>query len=268
MDSLTRTRTLSSSSSTSSSSTTTYTELAPLFRVRANDIPNIPLPPSRRPSQSSFASAFDWSLPTFSHASPVNDEHLSFHASDAIEGDVHQTMGLRFRDDNDGVRHVRPPLMRTTNIDIDGVPLSRNVATWTPPRGYYDYSDDGDGDDDYDYDYDYNYFDYSEHETDSGANDSDSESESESESWSTSANASGPAADADAQGTPQPPRPISPPVPCTEAEGRRRRRIPLREGPHDEIVRMVPEPGRILDLVWWPADYPRDLLEDLYKEYR
>ncbi|KAK7888371.1 hypothetical protein LTR67_008717 [Exophiala xenobiotica] len=258
MDSLTRTRTLSSSSSSSSSSTT-YTELAPLFRVQANDIPNIPLPPSRRPSQSAFASAFDWSLPTFSHASPVNDEHLSFHASDAIEGDVHQTMGLRFHDDNDGVRHVRPPLMRTTNIDIDGVPLPRNVATWTPPRGYYDYSDDGDDD-----------YDYSEHETDSGANDSDSESESESESesWSTSAMASGPAADADAQGTPQPPRPMSPPVPCTEAEGRRRRRIPLCEGPHDEIVRMVPEPGRILDLVWWPADYPRDLLEDLYKEYR
>jgi hypothetical protein len=219
----------------------------------------------------SFASAFDWSFPTFSHASPVNDEYLNFHASDAIEGNVHQTMGLRFRDDNDGVRPVRPPLMRTTNIDTDGVPLPRNVATWAPPRDYYyDYSDDDDDDDDYDYDYNYN--DYSEHETDSGANDSDSdsESESESESWSTSANASGPAAEADAQEAPQPqpPRPMSPPVPCTEAEGRRRRRIPLREGPHDEIVRMVPQPGRILDLVWWSADYPRYLLEDLYKEYR
>ena len=99
-----------------------------------------------------------------------------------------------------------------------------------------------------------------EWETDSGANDSESGSES--------GYASETASEEGAEAQEAPPRPVSPPVPCTEAEGRRRvRRTLLWEGPHDEIVRLVPEHGRIVDLVWWPDSYPRELLEDLYDSY-
>lgn len=332
MASLTRTRTFSSSA---------YPDLAPLTRVQANDIPNVPLPPSRSPSLSSFASASSWSS-TFSYAHQGNDEHLDFHASDAIARNVRQTM-LRA---GDGVRPVRPLMragairLRRANIDIDGVPLPRNEAPWytisaeaaarnrarmiqanerlaqwrevrhwrgrccggvrrayTENREVDDSeegmstattavgrasplrwsssvssvwgsasssdsdsdSDDvrssstlGNGDDDEDED--------EEWETDSGANDSESGSES--------GYASETASEEGAEAQEAPPRPVSPPVPCTEAEGRRRvRRTLLWEGPHDEIVRLVPEHGRIVDLVWWPDSYPRELLEDLYDSY-